>query len=62
MAGIKLATMAAIKGGKCSLPEIIGNLHLCIINVDRMAYESSKSGIVPVQTPLPPGVTELPRG
>ena len=43
MSAIRLSTEAAIRGGKISLPEIIGCLELAKINVDRQAYLASQN-------------------
>lgn len=38
-AALQLSTEAALKGGQISLPEIIGSLHLVIIQTERIAYQ-----------------------
>lgn len=38
-AALQLSTEAALKSKDISLPEIIGELHLAIIQVERLAYQ-----------------------
>jgi len=43
MSAIRISTEAAIRGGRVSLPEIIGCLELAKINVDRQAFQASQN-------------------
>lgn len=42
-AALQLSTEAALKSKDISLPEIIGELHLAIIQVERLAYQHAVS-------------------
>jgi hypothetical protein len=67
-AAIDLSTSAALTSGECSLPEIVGILHMAALNAERVAYNHAMRQAVTEGVPeskpkliLPPNGIRLPK-